>query len=104
MFLVLYEWRAKPGKEQLFEEAWRRGTRAITRCYGSFGSRLCRAADGRYVGAAEWPDETSWRAAMAVGMIHDDLEARRMLQEAVQDGGAPILTLTVLDDLVVRSS
>jgi hypothetical protein len=39
---------------------------------------------------------------MAVGMAHDDLEARRMLEEAVEDGGAPILTLTVLDDLVVR--
>ena len=102
MFLVIYEWRAKLGKEELFREAWRRGTRAIAKRYGSFGSRLCHTDDGRFIGAAEWPDETSWRAAMSKGMEHDDLEARAMLAEAVMDGGAPILAMRVLDDLLRR--
>ena len=102
MFLVIYEWRTKPGKDQLFREAWRRGTLAITKRYGSHGSRLCQTADGRFIGAAEWPDEASWRAAMLKGMDHDDLEARAMLTEAVMDGGAPILAMPVIDDLSLR--
>ena len=102
MFLVIYEWRAKPGKAQLFQEAWRRGTVAITRRYGSHGSRLCRTSDGRFVGAAEWPDEQAWRAAMSRGMDHDDAEARAMLEEAVLDGGAPVFAMDVIEDLVVR--
>jgi heme-degrading monooxygenase HmoA len=102
MFLVIYEWRAKPGKDDLFREAWRRGTLAITTRYGSFGSRLCRADDGRFIGVAEWPDEASWRAAMSRDMEHDDLEAREMLVESVIDGGDPVLTLAVLDDLLRR--
>jgi len=103
MFLVIYEWRAKPGKEQLFQEAWRRGTVAITRRYRSHGSRLCRTADGRFVGAAEWPDEQAWLAAMSLGMDHDDAEARAMLDEAVLDGGAPVFAMTVIDDLLVST-
>ena len=102
MFLVLYEWRARPGKEAQFEEAWRRGTLAITRTYGSYGSRLGRTADGRYVGAAEWPDEATWKAAMAVGMAYDDPEARALFEAATLDGGAPILGMTILTDLLVR--
>jgi hypothetical protein len=102
MFLVLYEWRAKPGMEAQFEEGWRRGTLAITWKYGSYGSRLGRTADGRYVGAAEWPDEATWNAAMAEGMAYDDPGAKAMFDAATQDGGAPILGMTILSDLLVR--
>jgi hypothetical protein len=98
VFLAIYEWRAKPGKEAQFREAWRRGTAAIVRKYASYGSRLCQTADGRFVGVAEWPDEASWRAAMAEGMAYDDDEARAMLSDATLDGGAPILAMPVLDD------
>ncbi len=40
MFLVVYAWRAKPGKEAQFREAWRRGTLAITARYGQDCLRL----------------------------------------------------------------
>ncbi|ODT87301.1 antibiotic biosynthesis monooxygenase [Phenylobacterium sp. SCN 70-31] len=102
MFLVLYEWRARPGKEAQFEDAWRRGTLAITRKYGSYGSRLGRTQDGRYVGAAEWPDEATWQAAMDDGMAYDDPEARADFEAATLDGGAPILGMTIVSDEIVR--
>ena len=103
MFLVIYEWSVKPGKEALFEEAWRRGTVAITLTYGTYGSRLGRTSDGRFVGFAEWPDEARWRAAMAQGMVHGDVEARAMLAEAVLEGGGPVLSAEILQDLLERS-
>jgi len=44
----------------------------------------------------------AWRAAMAQHMAHDDLEADQKFNEAIEDGGAPLLTLTILDDLLQR--
>jgi len=40
MYVVVYWWRVKPGKEEQFRDAWRRGTREIARIYGGLGSRL----------------------------------------------------------------
>lgn len=95
--------RVKPGREARFREAWRRGTRAITRLYGSFGSRLHRASDGRFIGYAEWPDEATWRAAFEAKMVYDDPEARAMFVEALEEGpGELIAAMEVTDDLLTR--
>ena len=75
MFVAVYWWRVHPGKEDQFREAWRRGTEAITRIYGSYGSRLHRDRDGRFVGYAEWPDEQTWQKAFNAKMVYDDPEA-----------------------------
>jgi heme-degrading monooxygenase HmoA len=104
MYVAVYGWRVKPGCEEQFREAWRRGTRAITRLYGSFGSRLHRAEDGRFIGYAEWPDEASWRRAFDAKMVYDDPEARRMFVEALESDSAPgelIAAMEVLDDLLL---
>jgi hypothetical protein len=104
MFVAVYWWRVHPGKEAQFREAWRRGTAAITRIYASYGSRLHQERDGRFVGYAMWPDEASWQAAMDAKMIYDDADARAMFVDAIAEtppGNAPILTMTVTDDLIV---
>jgi heme-degrading monooxygenase HmoA len=105
MYVAVYAWRVKPGKEDQFREAWRRGTRAITRIYGSFGSRLHQAEDGRFIGYAEWPDEETWRKAFDAKMVYDDPEARAMFIEALEEDSRPgelIANMTVLDDLLTR--
>ncbi|MGF1549526.1 MAG: antibiotic biosynthesis monooxygenase family protein [Sphingomonadaceae bacterium] len=107
MFVAVYWWRVHPGKEEQFREAWRRGTRAIRRIYGSCGSRLHRDADGRFVGYAEWPDEASWRAAFDKKMVYDDKEARAMFVDAIAEtppGNAPVFTMEVTDDLLDRQA
>lgn len=103
MYVAVYAWRVKPGQEERFREAWRRGTRAITRLYGSLGSRLHRAEDGRFIGYAEWPDEAAWRSALAAKMVYDDPEARAMFVEALEEGGRSgelIAAMEVTDDLL----
>jgi heme-degrading monooxygenase HmoA len=105
MFVVVYWWRIKPGKEEQFREAWRRGTLAINRTYGSFGSRLHREADGRFIGVAEWPDRAAWQRAFDAKMVYDDPEARRAFVDAIAEAppdGLPLLTMDVTDDLLVR--
>lgn len=107
MYVAVYAWRVKPGYEEQFREAWRRGTRAITRIYGSCGSRLHRSSDGRYIGYAEWPDEASWRRAFAAKMVYDDPEARAMFIEALQEDSRPgelLAAMEVTDDLLTRRS
>ncbi|MBB4640212.1 antibiotic biosynthesis monooxygenase family protein [Rhizorhapis suberifaciens] len=106
MFVAVYWWRVHPGKEDQFRAAWRRGTEAITRIYGSYGSRLHQDTDGRFIGYAEWPDEETWQAAFAQKMVYDDAEARAMFIDAVSDAPpdhAPMLTMTVTDDLLLRN-
>lgn len=106
MFVAVYWWRVHPGKEEQFRKAWRRGTEHITRIYGSYGSRLHRDRDGRFVGYAEWPDEATWRAAFEQKMVYDDPETRAAFVDAIAEApvaAEPIFTMTVVDDLLLRS-
>lgn len=106
MFVAVYAWRVKPGLEDQFRAAWRKGTQHITRIYGSFGSRLHRAEDGRFYGYAEWPDEKTWRAAFDAHMAYNDPETRRAFVEALaaddsdEPHGELIAAMEVTDDLL----
>ena len=103
MFVAVYWWRIKPGQEERFRAAWRHGTELIQDRYGSLGSRLHRAQDGRFVGTAEWPDEATWQAAMDVKMVYDAPDTRRVFVEAVEEGGVAF-AMEVTDDLLDRST
>ena len=106
MFIAVYWWRVHPGKEDQVRAAWRRGTDLIRERYGSYGSRLHRDADGRFVGYAEWPDEETWRRAFDQKMDYDDPETRAAFLDAVcetPEGPDPLFMMEVTDDLLVRS-
>lgn len=105
MFVAVYWWKVKPGKEEQFRLAWHRGTEKITAKFGSNGSRLHREADGRFIGYAEWPDEATWQRAVDSGFNYDDPETYALFHDAVAEmppRGMPMLRLTVLDDLLRR--
>ena len=76
MFVAAYWWDVRPGKEEQFRAAWRRGTELIREIYGSLGSRLHREDrdDGkiRYVGIAEWPDRETWQKAFDAKMAENE--------------------------------
>src|SRR3546814_15385096 len=102
MFVAVYWWRVHPGKEDQFREAWRRGTAEITRIYGSYGSRLHRNADGRFIGYAEWHDEATWRAAFEQRMVYDAKEARAMFVDDLAETHsthAPVFPINVPHEL-----
>jgi heme-degrading monooxygenase HmoA len=103
MFVAAYWWEVHPGKEEQFRAAWRRGTELISAQYGSFGSRLHRNSDGRFIGVAEWPDEASWRAAFEAKMAYDDPATRAAFLDAIAAADhEPFLLMEVTDDLLVR--
>jgi len=100
-FVAAYWWRAKPGKEDQFREAWRRGTELIRERYGSLGSRLHREDDGRFIGVAEWPDRQTWQRAFDAKMVYDDPETRAAFVDALEDWAEdPLLLMEVTDDLL----
>ena len=107
MFIAVYGWRVKPGKEEQFRDAWRRGTRQIARIHGGLGSRLHRERDGRFIGVAEWPDYETWKRAFDARMVYDDPETRARFVDALAEGSGavePLLLMEVTDDQLVRST
>lgn len=106
MFVVVYWWRVKPGKEDQFREAWRRGTRQIAQIYGGLGSRLHQEQDGRFVAMAEWPDQATWQRAIEAKMVYPDKDARALFVDAIAEvppGNKPAFTMEVTDDLLASS-
>jgi hypothetical protein len=104
MFVAVYWWRVHPGKEEQFVEAWTRGTDLIREIYGSYGSRLHRDADGRFVGYAEWPDRATWQRAFDRKMVYDDPEIRAAFVDAVAEvppDADPIFTMEVVSDRLI---
>lgn len=106
MFVAVYEWRVKTGKEEQFREAWCTGTRLIERIYGGFGSRLHRERDGRFIAIAEWPDQATWQRAIDARMVYDDPATRARFLDALEDpsiGTSLVFAMEVTDDLLHRS-
>ncbi|QDU65503.1 putative quinol monooxygenase [Engelhardtia mirabilis] len=103
MYAAIYAWKAIPGREERFRAGWRRVTEAIRREHGSFGSRLHRTDDGRFVAYALWPSEEAWKAAMA-GAPVDPEGAQMMTDSAEPDGvsSSVVATGEVLDDLLLQ--
>ncbi len=96
MFVALYRWKLKEGREEKFREGWRRRTEEIYRKCGSLGSRLHRAGDGTWVAYAQWPDRLAWEAARGVAV--GDTEAPAMMKESIEES-YPEMLLEVADDL-----
>jgi quinol monooxygenase YgiN len=61
MFIAVYEFEIKDGKEQEFRESWLEVTKAIYQYCGSFGSRLHLSDKPNIlVGYAQWPSREQW--------------------------------------------
>ena len=104
MYVAVYWWRVHPGKEEQFIDAWTRGTDLIREIYGSYGSRLHRDGDGRFVGYAEWPDKETWQRAFDQKMVYDDAEIRQAFVDAVYEvppDADPIFIMEVVSDRLV---
>lgn len=97
MFCVIYQWRVKDGKEELFRELWRTVTKSVYEKHGSFGSRLHKCDDGSLIAYAQWPDKDRWEAgtkALSESIAGTDWK------ELLVDEGKTLYKLSLLDDLL----
>lgn len=102
MFVVIYRWKIKPGREVEFRSAWSKATRAIAFRYGALGSRLHQADDGSWLAYAQWPSRARWEAMR--GGPPADREAATMMRDCIEESDefpAPLFCLTVTDDFLM---
>jgi heme-degrading monooxygenase HmoA len=97
VFIVIYRWRLKEGRESVFRQGWCEMTGSIYIMRGSLGSRLHRSEDGTWVAYAQWPDEETWRKAREGGTANEAAALK------MREGSAELLSeehLHVIDDLL----
>jgi len=99
MYIALYRWKLKPGKEAQFREAWSEVTRAIRENCGSLGSRLHSSEDGTWVAYAQWPSKEVFQKKRSLGETVE--AARKRMREAVEEN-LPDLYLTDTDDFLIH--
>jgi quinol monooxygenase YgiN len=104
MFVAVYRWRVKPGREAEFRAAWVAVAEATFRAYGSLGSRLHRDADGAWVAYAQWPSREAWEAAWKKGEPADPAATATMRDcveaESTGEQYSPTMSLEVTDDML----
>jgi heme-degrading monooxygenase HmoA len=104
MFVAVYQWKVKKGREQEFRDAWIRVTEANYRAYGSLGSRLHQNDDGSWVAYAQWPSKQDWEYAWKSGRLADPASSAVMKDcvevESAKEQFFPSFSLTVIEDML----
>lgn len=60
MLSVVLEFEVVDGQEALFKKYWLATTEAIYQHFGSLGSRLHKADNGKFIAYAQWPDRQTY--------------------------------------------
>jgi heme-degrading monooxygenase HmoA len=99
MFIALYRWKLKPGKERQFRRAWSTVTLALRERFGSLGSRLHRCEDGTWAAYAQWPNKKSWKAERKDAEI---AAAGKLMRASIAES-LPSSYMTVRDDYLIAA-
>ncbi|MCU7553204.1 antibiotic biosynthesis monooxygenase [Alteromonas sp. ASW11-19] len=91
MYIVMFRFVVKPGKEAQFLAAWPTTTQGIYLFKGSLGSRLHRNKNGEFIAYAQWPDEATWQAAASIEMSEDYEQSREDMRAALNLESTEIL-------------
>jgi heme-degrading monooxygenase HmoA len=103
MFVAVYQWKLKPGREEEFRRAWVKATVKNYRIKGSLGSRLHRNVDGTWVATAQWPSRAHWESAWKSGDPADP-EGSAIMSDCAEPDYAdaqrrPILFMEIMEDM-----
>lgn len=102
MFIAVYEFEVKTGKEALFREAWLKVTKAIYQHCGSFGSRLHTSDKlNTMVAYAQWPSQAQWEKVSELTDAHYQRARDEMNNCLVQ--AKTVYKLEVSDDYLQSS-
>jgi hypothetical protein len=103
MYIVLYQWRVKTGKEEQFREGWRRVTEAIYQAFGSLGSRLHKIEGGPWVAYAQWPSKEHFEQAQQKDILIDEA-GYSMMKDSIEPGSEEMtLCMEVTDDFLKKT-
>jgi heme-degrading monooxygenase HmoA len=99
MFVAIYHWKLKPGKEEQFQQAWAKLTITIRQRFGSYGSRLHKTADGTWLAYAQWPSREAWDSFSL--QDPESIATRKQMLEAIESK-FPDITMDVSEDYLVH--
>ena len=97
MFCVIYEFKVRDGKEDVFRAAWHEGTRVLTSECHSLGARLHKTEEGTLVAYAQWPDPQTWQK----GHLYVESHASELVNDCLVEIPTIIRKMWMLDDLLV---
>ena len=97
MFVVIYQWKLKPGSDAAFKKAWCQATQSIYEKRGSLGSQLMQSNDGIYHAVARWPERDQWVARSQPEPA--DPQAMQTMGDLIEESFPPI-ELKVTDDML----
>lgn len=100
MFIVIYSFKVKPGREVDFKAAWRALTQLIYQYEGSLGSRLHKNNSHEYIAYAQWPDRETWKNSGAKMPPEADLARAEMKNACTLI--ATLYELEMEDDLLAE--
>ena len=84
MFVVVYAFTSKPGRDEAFRTGWADLTRCIYQERGSLGSRLHRTGEHSYIAYAQWPARAVFEASRAMGEGSTEMmNAKTAMREAM---------------------
>ncbi|MBX7173778.1 MAG: antibiotic biosynthesis monooxygenase [Pyrinomonadaceae bacterium] len=97
MFIALYRWRVKSGKEEQFITAWSKITAYYRENWDSLGSRLHRGNDGLFYGYAQWKSAEDREKAFSNNTIN---EFSQQLKDAIEESFPEVILEKISDYLL----
>jgi len=98
MFVILYRWRIKTGKEAQFIKGWSEITSYYRENFDSLGSRLHRGDDGIFYAYAQW--KTAENRNQAFADSHE-FESAKLMREAIEERFAEV-KLEIVEDYLLH--
>ena len=83
MYVVLYQFQVKTGRENDFRQHWNRLTQAMLMETNSVGARLHAGEHGTFVAYVQWPTKESYEQQK--DLSRPAVEARTAMLEACDD-------------------
>lgn len=97
MFIAIYEFKIKPGKEEQFRASWLKTTQGIYKEFGSIGSRLhATETSNVFIGYAQWPSKAQW-AKDKGDLSPEYYQARQTMHDCIESSST-LHELEVTDD------
>ncbi len=97
MFVVMYEFIVKQGKEEQFRTSWLKTTEGIYKEFGSIGSRLhATEKENVFIGYAQWPSREQWEKDKG-DLSPEYSQARQTMRDCIESSGT-LYELEVTDD------
>ena len=99
-FSVIYTFEVKPNLIDEFIKGWAGLTKLIYKHEGSFGSRLHKSGENRYVAYAQWPSKEVWENA-GKKLPNESNQFKIMMKDSCHHIDT-IFELEIIEDLLMN--